>query len=106
MDRLLPPADAPLFFGAAMKDWVCVASLGYAVMRDKAFEKHDVTIRQFESDHWVLFSVPDEVCRAIEDWIEHSLPDMRSSVCEFMCNIGDVRSLMRTTGTCQQTLNA
>ena len=72
-ERILPPTDAPLFFGAAMEDWVCVATMGFETMRNAAFKDHDVTIREFQADHWLLFSVPDEVCRALEDWVERSV---------------------------------
>lgn len=68
--RILPPKTAPLFFGGAKHDFLCVAENGYTVFRSETFGEHDVTIREFDADHWIILSKADEVCREVESWIE------------------------------------
>ncbi|KAJ3555945.1 hypothetical protein NM688_g2295 [Phlebia brevispora] len=65
-----PPADAPIFFGAATKDYMCVAADGRALFGSEKFKHHNVTIRDFEADHWLIFSHAEDICRELESWIE------------------------------------
>ena len=57
-----------MFFGACLKDYICRADFGREIMESPGFEDHDVTIREFDSDHWVLLSHADELSRALEQW--------------------------------------
>ncbi|THH28957.1 hypothetical protein EUX98_g5229 [Antrodiella citrinella] len=50
--QLLPPVSSPLFFGAALKDSVCIAAVGKAAMAKLA--DHNVTIKDFDGGHWLL----------------------------------------------------
>ncbi|EGN94119.1 hypothetical protein SERLA73DRAFT_188704 [Serpula lacrymans var. lacrymans S7.3] len=56
----------PTFFGAALQDQICVASLGRAAMG-----KHctNATIREFDADHWVILSHGEEVADALTQWV-------------------------------------
>ncbi|KAJ3557328.1 hypothetical protein NM688_g1530 [Phlebia brevispora] len=65
-----PPAHAPIFHGAATKDTNCVAANGHALFESEEFRQHSVTIRDFEADHWLIFSHAADICRELESWIE------------------------------------
>ena len=39
-------------------------------MSSDIFKEHKVTIQDFESDHWVILGIPDEVCQELATWIE------------------------------------
>lgn len=69
-ERAFPPVEAPIFFGATKKDYICIPEFGYAVMRSEAMKNHRVTCKEFDSDHWLLFTHADEVTRELLAWIE------------------------------------
>lgn len=69
-ERALPPPTSPLFFGAALQDYICRAGPGRQIMEGEEFKQHNVTIRDFDADHWLVFSKADEVCKELESWIE------------------------------------
>ncbi|EKM52130.1 uncharacterized protein PHACADRAFT_262639 [Phanerochaete carnosa HHB-10118-sp] len=69
-ERLFPPVDAPLYFGAAKKDCVCVAEAGLAVFGQEAFRGHRVTTKEYEADHWLILSNGEEIAGELDGWIE------------------------------------
>ncbi len=72
-ERAFPPKNAPIFFGAARDDVLCVPANGYAVFKNDGFRDHDVTTREFVADHWLIHSKADEICRELESWIEEKV---------------------------------
>lgn len=69
-DRKFPPASAPIFFGAARDDQVCIARLGIEGFQRPQFKDHKVTIHEYDADHWLVLSVPKEITHDLEAWIE------------------------------------
>ncbi|THH28593.1 hypothetical protein EUX98_g5603 [Antrodiella citrinella] len=69
--QLLPPLASPLFFGAALQDPVCLAAAGKAAMASR-LPDHNVTIRDFDGDHWMLEypAIAEEVNRELHVWLE------------------------------------
>jgi soluble epoxide hydrolase / lipid-phosphate phosphatase len=68
---LAVPADRydihqPIFFGGCKRDYVCLPAVGQANL-----SKHgkDVTYKEFDADHWVLFSHANEVNNELHAWI-------------------------------------
>ncbi|KAI0700883.1 Alpha/Beta hydrolase protein [Cytidiella melzeri] len=68
--RKLPPVTAPLFFGGAKHDRACIAQHGYDLFRSKTFRNHNVTMHEFDGDHWIIISCADEINQALLRWIE------------------------------------
>ena len=69
-EHYLPPVDAPIFFGATKFDYICPPSAGKRVFALDGFKERDVTTVEFETDHWAFLAKPDEVNRALGEWIE------------------------------------
>ncbi|KAJ3557331.1 hypothetical protein NM688_g1528 [Phlebia brevispora] len=72
-ERAWPPAHSPIFFGAATKDYLCVAANGHALFGSEQFKHHNVTVRDFEANHWLIFSHAEDICRELESWIESTV---------------------------------
>ena len=62
-----------MFYGAATHDPLCLPAIGHQTMRDAGFEGHNVTIKDFDSDHWLILSKPAEVCEELEKWIQDTV---------------------------------
>ncbi|KAJ7577446.1 Alpha/Beta hydrolase protein [Mycena floridula] len=56
----------PVFFGAALQDYVCVPKIALAVM-NKTVTK--LTVKEYDCDHWVQLAKPDEVNKDLLEWI-------------------------------------
>ncbi|EKM57395.1 uncharacterized protein PHACADRAFT_194943 [Phanerochaete carnosa HHB-10118-sp] len=69
-ERLLPPASAPIYFGAAKYDYVCLPEIGYTLFGGDSFSKHNVTEKEYDADHWLILSNGDEIARDLDAWIE------------------------------------
>ncbi|EKM56413.1 uncharacterized protein PHACADRAFT_118086 [Phanerochaete carnosa HHB-10118-sp] len=69
-ERKFPPARAPIYFGATKNDEVCAPIIGYTVFAHEAFSKHSVTMKEYDSDHWLILSHADEIVDDLEEWIE------------------------------------
>ena len=69
-DRKFPPASSPIFFGAAKQDYICLPQLGLAGLHRPRFKDHAITIKEYDADHWLLLSVPQEITRDLEAWVE------------------------------------
>ena len=72
-ERAFPPASAPIFFGAAKHDAICLPSLGYETFTQKEFEDHSVTTREYDAGHWLILSKADEIAHDLEAWIEDTV---------------------------------
>lgn len=69
-ERAVPPKDAPVFFGAANKDYICIPALAYATFKKDEWKDHKITIKEYDADHWLILSHADQVSRDLEAWIE------------------------------------
>ena len=69
-ERFFPPKEAPVFFGAALHDPLCLPAIGYEAMRDSGFKEHNVTVKDFDSDHWLILTKPEEVSEELDKWIQ------------------------------------
>ncbi|EKM57396.1 uncharacterized protein PHACADRAFT_255121 [Phanerochaete carnosa HHB-10118-sp] len=72
-ERLIPPASAPIYFGAAKHDYIALPKLGYTVFGKDEFSKHNVTQKEYDADHWVVLSKGDEIARDLDAWIESTV---------------------------------
>jgi len=57
----------PSFFGAAMKDYVCLESWGKAAFAKDCAE---ATVKEYDSDHWVQIAQPAKVCADLGAWLK------------------------------------
>lgn len=57
----------PVFFAACLKDPACVASENTAIIQATC---PNVTIVEFDTDHWVLAAEPHKVNEEILKWLE------------------------------------
>jgi len=59
----------PAFYGAALRDYVCLPS----IFKFSFPTSTDLTIVDFDTGHWPQLEQPEEVNRALEGWIESKL---------------------------------
>lgn len=78
-ERAYPPKSAPIFFGAALNDYVCVPSRNIAAFKNEKFKDHQVTIKEYDADHWLILSKADEIARDLEAWIEGFAPQQKAN---------------------------
>ena len=74
-NRLFPPVSSPLFFGAALKDPICVGAYMKQAMAHQGLQHHNVTIREYDADHWIILN-PEVAIKLREDlceWIERTV---------------------------------
>ncbi|KAL4244179.1 AB hydrolase superfamily protein [Abortiporus biennis] len=64
-----PPASSPIFFGAARYDRICLPSIGVDLFESDAFKDHNVTVKEYDGDHWLILSHADQINRDLEAWI-------------------------------------
>lgn len=57
----------PVFFGAALQDYICLDSLGKG--STARYCKGPTTIKSFDTGHWVMHAAKDEVSRELDGWI-------------------------------------
>lgn len=71
-DRRFPPVSSPLFFGAALKDVVCIPAIGAPSMKQPSLKDHNVTIKEYDKDHWLILhpETAEAVKRDLNAWIE------------------------------------
>ncbi|EIN11755.1 alpha/beta-hydrolase [Punctularia strigosozonata HHB-11173 SS5] len=60
----------PVFFGAALKDYVCLAPVGKAGMRQAATREELVTVIDFDTSHWIQLEAPEELNARLLEWID------------------------------------
>ena len=73
-ERYLPPTSSPIFFGASLKDYICIADMQKGIMADPKFKDHDVTIHDYDADHWLILSHAKEICEDLEKWLARITP--------------------------------
>ncbi|KAI0341823.1 epoxide hydrolase [Trametopsis cervina] len=71
--RKFPPVNSPIFFGAAKEDRVCLPQIGYDQFAVEDFKGHDITIREFDGDHWIILSHADKINKELLSWIEETV---------------------------------
>ena len=57
----------PVFFGAALYDYVCIPQIGVATIEKLC---PNAKIVEFETDHWIMWAAPDRLNKELLDWIE------------------------------------
>ena len=77
--QYFPPKSSPIFFGAAAKDGIALAALGKYVFTSEPYKEHNVTIRDFDGDHWIIFSHADEINRELGLWLENVVAPLRKA---------------------------
>ncbi|KAI0341821.1 alpha/beta-hydrolase [Trametopsis cervina] len=75
----IPPVNAPIFFGAAKGDRICLPQIGYVQFAAEEFKDHNVTIHEFDGGHWIVLSHADEINEELLRWVEGTV----SVVCDF-----------------------
>ena len=66
-----PPASSPLFYGAAAHDAVALAASGKNLFTGEPFKNHNVTIQDYDADHWVILSHANKVNQHLEAWLDN-----------------------------------
>ena len=69
-ERLIPPARAPIFWGAAKNDRICRPELGDVEFAKEVYRDHSITRKEYDADHWAILSRADEITRDLEAWIK------------------------------------
>ncbi|KAJ7620486.1 alpha/beta-hydrolase [Mycena polygramma] len=59
----------PVFFAAAHKDYICVPKVAQGGMKKSC---PNLTVRDYQTDHWVQFAAPDQVNADLLRWIENA----------------------------------
>ena len=59
----------PVFYGAAMKDYVAVAEFGKDSIKTHSANP---TIVEYDTDHWVLLAEPSKVNADLHEWLRTS----------------------------------
>ncbi|GJE98893.1 hypothetical protein PsYK624_151300 [Phanerochaete sordida] len=72
-ERRWPPARAPVFFGAALLDAICLPEIGHEVFRGEGFRDSDVMTREYAADHWLIVSKADDIARDLGEWLEKAV---------------------------------
>ncbi|KAJ3489885.1 hypothetical protein NLI96_g1816 [Meripilus lineatus] len=68
--KIYPPTSCPIFFGAGNQDRVSISDAGIKSFAHTCFENHDITVGEYHADHWLILSVPNEINRELETWLE------------------------------------
>ncbi|KAJ7121590.1 Alpha/Beta hydrolase protein [Mycena epipterygia] len=70
-DKLVPKENYmikhPVFFGAAQQDYVCTPQVALTTMKDAC---PALTVRDYQTGHWVQLADPDKVNKDLLEWIE------------------------------------
>jgi soluble epoxide hydrolase/lipid-phosphate phosphatase len=66
----------PVFLGAATKDYICVAA---AQMMNAQKFCPQLTAKQYDGDHWIMWSHADQLNSDLLAWLE-SLPDGKATL--------------------------
>ncbi|KAI0076656.1 epoxide hydrolase [Panus rudis PR-1116 ss-1] len=69
--RVTPPSSSPIFFGAASLDYICLLSFSLQTFASDEFKHHDVTVKEYNADHWLVLSHPDAIQQDLGGWIKH-----------------------------------
>ena len=57
----------PSFFGAAKRDYICLAAVGKAITSQSCA---DATVKEFDTGHWTMTEAADEVNKELLAWLE------------------------------------
>ena len=60
--------------GIALKDRVGIAEVQKGYLTDPKFKDHDVTIHDYDADHWLILSHAKEICEDLEKWLARITP--------------------------------
>ncbi|KAJ7156541.1 Alpha/Beta hydrolase protein [Mycena crocata] len=70
-DKLAPKDNyiikQPVFFAATHEDYICVPKVALITMKDVC---PNLTVRDYQTDHWVQLAAPDKVNKDLLEWIE------------------------------------
>ncbi len=58
----------PVFFGGCKQDYICLSAPAIATIGQTC---PNVTVREFESDHWVQLAAPDQLNEALLAWVQN-----------------------------------
>ncbi|EJD04163.1 alpha/beta-hydrolase [Fomitiporia mediterranea MF3/22] len=64
-DKLI--VHKPVFYGAALQDYICLADFGKAAAQRFC---PNARIVDFETDHWIMMAAPDKLNTELLDWLE------------------------------------
>ncbi|TCD71072.1 hypothetical protein EIP91_000164 [Steccherinum ochraceum] len=68
-ERKVPPLTTPVFFGVGSKDAICTPTIGRLTYASDPLKDHNVTIKEYDGDHWFVMSHGQEVARDLDAWI-------------------------------------
>jgi pimeloyl-ACP methyl ester carboxylesterase len=72
-DKQIPPdrydVKVPVFFGAALRDYVCLAQLGKEHTARRCSHPSTI-IKEYDGDHWIMFSHAEQIAADLHSWIK------------------------------------
>lgn len=68
-ERRLPPVSTPIFFGVGTRDLICTPRIGRMSFASEPFKNHNITIKEFDGDHWFTKSHGKEIARELDAWV-------------------------------------
>ena len=68
-DRYYPPASAPIFFGAALKDYLCLAKMQKGSLTVPQFKDHNIKFQEYDADHWLILSHAKDISVDLGRWL-------------------------------------
>ncbi|GJE91560.1 alpha/beta hydrolase [Phanerochaete sordida] len=69
-DRAYPPVTKPIFYGGVSKDYIARTDAALEIFNGPGFAGHNVTLKEYDSDHWVLISHAEDLVRDLDAWLE------------------------------------
>ncbi|KAK7676757.1 hypothetical protein QCA50_005212 [Cerrena zonata] len=73
-ERYLPPTSSPIFFAASLRDYIGLAAMQKGNLTSPKFKDHNVTIHEYDADHWILLSHAEEVGKDLDAWLAKIVP--------------------------------
>ncbi|KAF8064070.1 Alpha/Beta hydrolase protein [Lyophyllum atratum] len=58
----------PVFFGAALKDPLCVAAMGKGISAQTS--KGTLTVKDFDTGHWLMWEEKDKLNQELLEWVQ------------------------------------
>ena len=61
--------------GAALRDRVGIAEVQKCYFTDPKFKDHDITIHDYDADHWLILSHAKEISEDLDKWLARITPN-------------------------------
>ncbi|KAI0073927.1 epoxide hydrolase [Panus rudis PR-1116 ss-1] len=69
--RVVPPKSSPIFYGAALQDYICTSTAALKTLAREELKDHKITVKEYQADHWLILSEADAIKRDLSEWVEN-----------------------------------